>query len=382
MIHSNFPRWLVLLTIPVAVAALPFCNSYQAIAESSASCTLDRATGTMIDAQPFLSDAWGSRWNVATNRIAYVQRNAQGYYRVFTVSSDKSDRRALTEDKPELPPNKHQGMVYWHPSGRYLMFTAQKPEWTGRSLFGQPDYEALPGFGRHDDLWLITADGKHVWRLIDEPNTRQQGILIPIFAPDGRHLAWSSRQPSGEYVLKVADFMESPEPHLANIKSYEPGGETYYETGSFTSDSKSIAYTSDQDTHHFLRSQIYLLNLASGKSTRLTTGNGYNEHPIVIGTPSGDWIVYMSTKGVDRFPFQFTLLIGTDWWAMRTDGSEVKRLTTMNVNREDNPENGHRMLVACTVAVGPSGDLMLGDVQDSIARQTGMIRVVHFTCDR
>jgi len=327
-----------------------------------------------------MRDAWGSRWNLKTNRIAYGQRNPEGYYKVFTVSPDGSDRRALTEGQPTLPPNKHQGMVYWHPSGRYLMFTAQKPEWSGRSLFGQPDYEALPGFGRHDDLWLITADGKRVWQLINEPNTKQQGILIPVFAPDGRHIAWSSRQPSGHYVLKVADFIETPEPHIANVRSYEPGGETYYETGSFTSDSKSLTYTSDQDTHHFLESQIYILNLATAEGTRLTKGYYYNEHPIVVGTPTGDWIVYMSDKAVDRFPFQFTLAVGTDWYAMRTDGSELKRLTTMNVNRKDNPENAHRMLIACTVAVSPSGDSMLGDVQDSVARQTGMIRMVRFTC--
>ena len=271
-------------------------------------------------------------------------------------------------------------MVYWHPSGRYLMFTAQKPDWTGITLFGQPDYEALPGFGRHDDLWLITADGKRLWQLTNEPNTKQQGILIPVFAPDARHIAWSSRQGRGRDVLKVADFIETPEPHLENVRSYQPGGKAYYETGSFTSDSQSLTYTSDQDTHRFLHSQIYILNLASGKGTRLTTGNDYNEHPIVVSTPTGDWIVYMSTKGVDRFPFQFKLAIGTDWYAMRTDGSDVKRLTTMNVNRKDNPENAHRMLIGCTVAPSPSGDSMLGDVQDSVAKQTGMILKVHLTC--
>jgi len=203
---------------------------------------------------------------------------------------------------------------------------------------------------------------------------------MPVFAPDGRHIAWSSRQPDKKYVLKVADFMETPEPHVGNVKSYEPGGKAYYETGSFTSDSQSLAYTSDQDTHNFFRSQIYILDLASGKGTRLTTGDDYNEHPVIVNTPGGDWIVYMSTKGVDRFPFQFKLAIGTDWYGMRTDGSGVKRLTTMNVNHKDNPENAGYMQVACTVAVSPSGDFMLGDVQDSVAKQTGMIRIVRFTC--
>lgn len=77
----------------------------------------------------------------------------------------------------------------------------------------------------------------------------------------------------------------------------------------------------------------------------------YNEHPTVVNTPSGDWIVYMSTKGVDRYPLR--VLLGADWYAMRTDGSEAKRLTTMNVNRKDNPENAGAMQVAGTVAVSP-----------------------------
>lgn len=51
-------------------------------------------------------------------------------------------------------------MLYWHLSGRYLLFASEKPKWTSMSLFGSPDYEAMPGFGRHDDLWLITADGR------------------------------------------------------------------------------------------------------------------------------------------------------------------------------------------------------------------------------
>jgi len=350
------------------------------MAQSPFTCTLDRATGTTVDTEPFMRNAWGSRWNLPTNRVAYMQPNAKGYYRIFTVSPNGGTPQAITEGQPGLPPNRHQGMLYWHPSGRYLLFAAEKSEWTSMKMFGSPDYEATPGFGRHDDLWLITADGHHSWQLKHEQNTKDEGILIPVFAPDGRHIAWSSRQPGGKYALKVADFVETPEPHIENIKSYQPGGETYYETGSFTSDSKGLTYTSDEDTHSFLHSQIYILDLATGKGTRLTQGNDYNEHPVVVKTPTGDWIVYMTTKGVDRFPFQFKMAIGTDWYAMRTDGSGLKRLTKMNVNRKDNPENAGYMQVASTVAVGPSGDLMLGDVQDSVAKKTGMIRRVHFTC--
>ena len=343
------------------------------IAFATPACTLDRATGTTIDAKPFLLNALGARWNAATNRVAFMQPDDASRYHVFTIRSDGSDRHALTAGRPG-----HVGAAYWHPDGRYVLFTAQKPDWTGRSLLGIPDYEALPGFGRHDDLWIATSDGSRAWQLTREPNTRDQGVLIPVFSPNGKRIAWSARQPGGKYAMEIADFIDAPEPHLANMRAYQPGGAAYYESGSFTSDGRSLLYTSDQDTHSFWHSQIYRLDLATGDATRLTAGNDYNEHPTIVSTPHGDWIVYMSTKGVDRYPFH--LLLGTDWYAMRPDGSGKKRLTTMNVNRADNPENTGHMQVAGTVAVSPSGNSMLGDVQDNLAKQTGSIRIVRFTC--
>jgi hypothetical protein len=42
---------------------------------------------------------------------------------------------------------------------------------------------------------------------------------------------------------------------------------------------------------------------------RLTPGEDYNEHPSVVKTPTGDWVVYMSTKGVDRYPMHLLIPI-------------------------------------------------------------------------
>ena len=346
---------------------------------AESACTLDRATGTTVERRPFIEHAFGTRWNFATNRIALMGADASGYYRVFTVSPDGGDRRDLTAGLAGLP-QKHHGMPYWHPSGRYLLFTAQKEDWKGPALFGSPDYEALPGFGRHDDLWLISADGSRLWQLTHEANTRDEGVLLPVFSPDGTHVAWAARQPGGKYLLIVAEFLERPEPHLEHLITYRPGNGSYYEPGSFTADGRSLLYTSDQDTHSFWQSQIYRLDLPEGSSQRLTVGKDYNEHPVVVATPSGDWVVYMSTHDVNRYPGHWFL--GTDWHAMRPDGTGSKRLTTMNINRADNAENMGQMQVATTVAISPGGDFMLGDVQDNLVRQTGLVRTVRFTCDR
>jgi hypothetical protein len=67
---------------------------------------------------------------------------------------------------------------------------------------------------------------------------------------------------------------------------------------------------------------------------------------------------------------------------MNTDGSNAWRLTTMNKRGENNPEDMGAAQVACTVAISPRGDYLLGDVQDSITKQTGLVRTVHFTCQK
>ena len=128
----------------------------------------------------------------------------------------------------------------------------------------------------------------------------------------------------------------------------------------------------------FWHSQIYALDLATGTSTRLTTGNDYDEHPVTVPAPSGDWIVYMSSRGVDRL--RGHLLLGTDWWAMRADGTGTKRLTEMNVNRPGNPENDGRMHVAGRVAVTPRPDILLGDIQDNLVKQTGYVKRIRLVC--
>jgi Tol biopolymer transport system component len=344
-------------------------------APAGAICTLDRATGTTIDRKPFLEHGYGTRWNLTTNTIAFMQPNANGYYRIYTMRPDGSGRRAL--NPPGLPPG-HRGAVSWHPSGRYLLFVAHKAEWADRRMFGSPAYGALPGWGVHDDLWVAAADGSAAWRLTNDPNTRREGELLPIFSPDGRKVAWAQRQPDKSYVLNVADFSHAPSPHLTNIVSMRPGQGQYFEPGSFSSDGRYLVYTSDDGTHSFWASQIYALNLATGQAKRLTQGCAYNEHPVVVKTATGDWILYMSTKGAQREPWRLSL--GTDWWAMRLDGSGAKRLTFMNANRPGNPENFGSPMVATTAAISPAGDFFLGDIQDSLVKQTGLVRVVRFAC--
>jgi hypothetical protein len=347
----------------------------------SSACTVDKATGTTIDAQPFLTGAYGAEWNVATNQIAYSQPDAQGFYQIYTLAAPPvldgaatGTPQALNATHPGLPTGVHQGSPITSASGNYLLFISQKLSYSGGILFGIPDYDALPGFGTHDDMWVAAADGSGSWQLTDEPDSSKQGVLLPVFSNDGQHIGWTDRQSDGTYVIKIADFVTNPQPALTNIQSFTPGGAAYYEPGSFTSDGTGFLYTSDEDTGTFYESQIYLLDLATGAHTRLTQGTYYNEHPIDVATPTGDWVIYMS----DENSVLYNAVRGTDWYAMRLDGSDTKRLTEMNVVAS--PEYTGSLQVAGRLSMSPSGTSYLGGVQNSVVLQTGNTLIVNFTC--
>jgi hypothetical protein len=363
----------------VIAGGLRVANASNSI--DSSVCTVDRATGTTIVSRPFLTGGYGAAWSVADDRIAYMRPDTQRFYQIYTLKAPvvfdgpaTGPVKALNATHPGVPEGVHQGSPMWSADGRYLMFISQKPSYSGGSLFGIPDYDALPGFGTHDDMWVAAADGSASWQLTDEPDSRNQGILLPVFSPDGQRIAWSDRQANGSYVIKIADFVTSPHPALTNIKSYTPGGAKYYEPGSFTSDGQGFLYTSDEDTGDFWESQIYLLNLATGTHTRLTQGTFYNEHPVDVSTPSGDWVIYMS----DAKSLVYGAQRGTDWYAMRLDGSGNKRLTEMNV--PGSPEYTGTLHVAGRAKVSPSGSFFLGGEQNNLLLQTGNTLIVNFTC--
>ena len=52
-----------------------------------------------------------------------------------------------------------------------------------------------------------------------------------MISPDGRYVAWGKRQEDKSYILKVADLSETPEPHLSNVRSYQPGARQILRAG-------------------------------------------------------------------------------------------------------------------------------------------------------
>jgi hypothetical protein len=308
----------------------------------------------------------GVSWCRATSRIAYFALGTEGYFRIRLMNPDGSDDRPLFESWPAGLPRRHQGTADWHPSGKYLLFTAEKETHPGGSEW------SIPGRGAYNDLWAATADGRSVFPLTSLPVDVGRGVIIPHFSRDGRRVAWSElvgtinlwdpRLQFGSFVMKVADWEEGWfGPRLTNIRTYRPGPEGFYETYGFTPDGSGLIFCSSLATANVWSSQIFTLDLATGALTRQLTKDAYNEHAYY--SLDGSKIVWMST-------LQSTLG-GADWWIMNADGTGKARLTFFN--EPGDPTSSGQAVWCGDTAWFPDGRGFLGSVQTDLVGGSGKI---------
>ncbi len=305
--------------------------------------------------------SFATEWSPVANRLAFNKKTADGYYNLFTSLPDGSDEKPLTYQNPHVP-GKHACTPVWTPDGQYIVFGAEKKS------HGRSSTDAICGFGAYSDIWVIRADGTSAWPLTDVPNDYDHGAMIPRLSRDGKSLLWSERigapnllstaETFGSWVLKVTALsFANGEPRIDEPRLLQPGARGFYEGADFTPDGRGVLFTSSLATGSAWTSQIFVVDLASGHVTELTT-NDYNEHGRY--TPDGTQILYMSSTAVNYH--------GTDWWLMNPDGTNRHRLTSFEV--KGNPQSSGTALYPGTVAWDPTGRWFIGDIETNLVSQS------------
>jgi Tol biopolymer transport system component len=247
------------------------------------------------------------------NVIAFDRAGRRGFYDVWVINPDGTGERCLTCDQPDAP-KKHKGNPAWDPSGRYIVFQAQK-----NNTLPLINYLAAPGRGVANDLWVMDASGRNYWKLVEVSRLPAGGVLHPHFSNDGRKLMWTQLVKSsgklGIWELKVADFDASGgTPRIGNIQTLTPGPvHKFYESHGFDPSDRQILFTSQVETD---LSDIFLSDLRSGRTENLTqTPNDWDEHAQM--SPDGRRIVWASSRGRDK---------DLNLWIMNRDGSQPRML--------------------------------------------------------
>lgn len=299
------------------------------------------------------TDCKSMDWHHGLDLLVYGKMDRGGYFDVFVSSPDGSGEHCLTALKKGCP-QKHNGNPAWHPSGDYIVFTAENP--------ANPDiYKqwAMPGTGFNCNLWVMTSDGEDFYQLTDYPiRVPFTGVIHPQFSPAGDRLFWAERIQRGDsfgggWVLKMADFVDhNGEPRLEKIKVYRPGEEScFYESHAFSGDASRVLFSGNLiEGQPSVGLDIYQMELGTGELTRLTgTDEDWDEHAHY--SPDGKRIAWMSSTGFD---IEWGDISGHNWkkylitelWLMDVDGSKQERLTYFNTEGYPEYRSGQRCVIS------------------------------------
>jgi hypothetical protein len=115
--------------------------------------TLNDARDGACTVSDFKTDgSIGAHYNAATQTLAYGRAAADGHFHAYLADADGSHERRLTYSG--WPENRHQFVVEWEPSGRYLFVEVEKER--ARRFFARRDprirslYGPLARFSRRD----------------------------------------------------------------------------------------------------------------------------------------------------------------------------------------------------------------------------------------
>ena len=137
-------------------------------------------------------------WSATTNKITYTKKDGADdaiakYYQVYTMNPDGSNEACLTCNKSQLANTKHRGQSYWHPSGNYIVFSAEDASlprhWDMDTPYEFLTVNARPGIGRNFNVWVMRADGSQFWQITRYP--KNWGVIETKFSHDGTKIYWS-----------------------------------------------------------------------------------------------------------------------------------------------------------------------------------------------
>ena len=292
-----------------------------------------------------LIDEWVSDLDVPRDgkSLAYSRHDPRDWYMdIWTSGRSGRDRRCITCELAE--PAKHRGGVGWHPSGRFLAFSAENDDVRTR----KGDRLAEPEVGLNTNLWVMSADATKAWRLTDYETdySNPKGVVFPHFSPDGTRLAWSgpvdhaktgAGREWGEWAIFVGDFeVQSGVPSVRNIRTLQPGDQHgYYQVDDWSADGRRLLVSANPNPGQPVTGlDICELDLVSGAFRNLTRTPGEWDQ-FAHYSPDGRHVIWASSRGLTE---HFHSIDGVNWrrdiktdlWMMARDGTGLKRLTFFN----------------------------------------------------
>lgn len=314
------------------------------------------------------------------NLIAFDRVGEDGFYDVYVMTPEGENVSCLT-DMPGSLPQRHNGQPVWHPSGRYIVFQAEKDfAFDPEDRHYQTSWLSQPGRGWNCDLWCMDLEDTSFTRLTNLPTRKDSldakptsGVLHAHFSHGGTTLLWSEllngeaylwgRGVWGQWRMNASRFfVDGGVPKLDSTIHFERGefgDATFYETHGFSPDDSLIIFSGNlQPGQHETYLDIYTINMYTAELERLTftTEDIWDEHAHY--SPDGGKIVWMSSEGYTFDTDQWRETMRADYWIMNGDGSDKARLTYFN--EPDHVEYTGKRVIMADCSWSPNGRRLVG----------------------
>jgi dipeptidyl aminopeptidase/acylaminoacyl peptidase len=206
----------------------------------------------------------GTTWSPDGKTIAFVS-NMSGRFNVWLVPAEGGWPTQLTiSDQRQFAPA-------WSPDGKWIAY--------------QSDYDG-------DEQWDIFLVSPKTGQIVNLTNTREIAEESPAWSPDGRYLAYMVKpKTSSSYEIDVYDTLRRQVRHLTSGTPKDKGNVSPV----WSKDGKWIAYTQFQAKG--TDSNIFLAEVATGKSTLLTEHTGENLYSANDISPDGKQVLVTGNAG-------------------------------------------------------------------------------------
>jgi TolB protein len=229
----------------------------------------------------------------AKSRIAFVKKNdrAGGEYDIYLMRPDGSDMRQLTS-LPGL-----ETSPAWSPNGRSVAFVA-----TQDSVRPNDCVSGSVELRCNFEIYTIGVDGSNLKRLTALPYAYDRG---PTWSPDGKHIAFSSRQAGASYGYIYVIGVDGT--GLTALTK----GEVRDTAPSWSPDGKQIAFMRETCCGSGPTAvDIYVMNADGTHVTRLTQGGRPSGNP--AWSPDGQSIAWMTEEGDSQNPIGKMAIMNAD----------------------------------------------------------------------
>jgi hypothetical protein len=153
------------------------------------------------------------------------------------------------------------------------------------------------------DMWATNTTGDHWWPLDSNVTDPGNGVVGPVFTPDGKKAVWAQLQDTskstdkfGLWYMMFADFVDTGAtgPTFINVKNINPKASRWIEPGNFSPDGKYLMISSDIGMADAEGQDQFILNVYNGKYINLNNSpKVWDEHGVF--SPDGKKIIFMSS---------------------------------------------------------------------------------------